>query len=200
MCHVSYFGLKSRYQLSYDSFLNMGCNTGMVNVAMLHPQVRTRDLRWMLTGFHHAGPDLWKKKMGPRHLHPGKCKLARSSAHSLGVAVERGGAAGQIDRTQWRSPAEIWQPLLRQGAVTRSLMWDPATAGSSPQSARGEQKLAEPQLDILTPEVKFQHMKCLAIKFWTYSSMFPTSLLADGKAECLSPKRRWGLKFFVNGT
>lgn len=72
--------------------------------------------------------------------------------------------------------------------MTSGLMWDRTTAPPLHGSARAEQQLAEPQLGILPPEVKSQLMKCLAVRFLTHPSMYVTSLLADGKAEGLSPK------------
>lgn len=139
-----------------------GCKTGTLSAVML--KVRSCDRRWSLRKFHRIKVEktpprslsqttnpaplysllnytsyfvtkLWwiwslSKLICPWCLHTRKCRLA------LGIALERDKQHDR-DTNTWCSPTKIHHPWPQQGAGTHSLMWNPTTAGSSPQISVG---------------------------------------------------------------
>lgn len=94
------------------------------------------------------GPDLQQNEFALGASTQGNCRLAHCSAHSLGVALERGKQHGRDTNTRWCSPTKIHHP--QWGAGTHSLVWNPTTAGSSPQISVGTAGAGSVPAGILT--------------------------------------------------
>lgn len=125
------------------------------------------------------------KLICPWCLHTGKCRLAHCSAHSLGATLESGKQHGRDTNTWWCSPTKIHHPLPQRGARTHSLMWNPTTAGSSPQISVGRAGAGSIPAGYFDTDGIPTH----EVSFSKILDIFLNSSLADRKAECLSSRR-----------